>query len=182
MTEQAWVVGGETIEPMEYSEFAENVLQWAHDRNLVHGSKPQDQLFKLVEEYGELCEATVSVGSFFLDAADAIGDCSVVIGVVAAQLDIPFERLTDDYMRLKREEGEASRSLLVGVCLGRLAKAIKNPNESLLWVEALMQEFIHTLIDAADSEDDYKRCLRLAWNEIKDRKGKMVDGVFVKET
>ena len=24
-------------------------------------------------------------------------------------------------------------------------------------------------------------CLELAWNEIKDRKGKMVDGVFVKE-
>lgn len=24
-------------------------------------------------------------------------------------------------------------------------------------------------------------CLEIAWNEIKDRKGKMVDGVFVKE-
>lgn len=26
------------------------------------------------------------------------------------------------------------------------------------------------------------KCLELAWNEIKDRQGKMVDGVFVKES
>jgi len=28
---------------------------------------------------------------------------------------------------------------------------------------------------------DYDECVRMAYNEIKDRKGKMIDGVFVKE-
>lgn len=29
---------------------------------------------------------------------------------------------------------------------------------------------------------DYAKCIERAWNEIKDRKGKMVNGVFVKES
>lgn len=29
---------------------------------------------------------------------------------------------------------------------------------------------------------DFDSCLEAAWEEIKDRKGKMVDGIFVKET
>lgn len=29
---------------------------------------------------------------------------------------------------------------------------------------------------------DYDECVRMAYNEIKDRKGKMIDGVYVKES
>jgi len=29
---------------------------------------------------------------------------------------------------------------------------------------------------------DIKECLEVAWDDIKDRKGKMVDGIFVKES
>jgi hypothetical protein len=28
---------------------------------------------------------------------------------------------------------------------------------------------------------DFNECLKMAYDEIKDRKGKMIDGVFVKE-
>ena len=28
---------------------------------------------------------------------------------------------------------------------------------------------------------DYSKCVELAYNEIKDRKGKIVDGVYIKE-
>ena len=28
---------------------------------------------------------------------------------------------------------------------------------------------------------DFESCVQAAWNEIKDRKGRMIDGVFVKE-
>jgi NTP pyrophosphatase (non-canonical NTP hydrolase) len=34
---------------------------------------------------------------------------------------------------------------------------------------------------AAQNNMDIEDCIEAAWNEIKDRKGRMVDGVFVKE-
>jgi NTP pyrophosphatase (non-canonical NTP hydrolase) len=37
------------------------------------------------------------------------------------------------------------------------------------------------IINAALHNTSVEKCLELAWNEIKDRKGKMINGVFVKE-
>ncbi|EFM92533.1 hypothetical protein appser6_5700 [Actinobacillus pleuropneumoniae serovar 6 str. Femo] len=34
---------------------------------------------------------------------------------------------------------------------------------------------------AINKEINLESCLSLAWQEIKDRKGRMIDGVFVKE-
>ena len=34
---------------------------------------------------------------------------------------------------------------------------------------------------AAQHGVDIEQCIALAWDEIKDRKGRMIDGVFVKE-
>ena len=41
---------------------------------------------------------------------------------------------------------------------------------------------IVVLINIAERNDlSITECVRTAWDDIKDRKGKMVDGVFVKE-
>jgi NTP pyrophosphatase (non-canonical NTP hydrolase) len=93
--------------------FAENVTRWAEDRDLIQGSTREKQFTKLVEEVGELAAALARGKD--LDAIDAIGDCAVVLVVIAAQLGVDF---------------------------------------------------------------DY--CCNEAWTEIKDRKGRMVNGVFVK--
>lgn len=94
--------------------FEDNVVQWANDRNIIGGTKPKDQMLKLVEEFGELSSA-MQKGKL-LDIADAIGDCAVVLCIIAAQHGMRFED-----------------------------------------------------------------CQRGAWDEIKDRKGQVVNGVFVKE-
>jgi NTP pyrophosphatase (non-canonical NTP hydrolase) len=96
------------------SDFTNNVEQWAIDRNIIGGSEPRDQMLKLSEEFGELSRA-IQKGNR-ADAQDAIGDCAVVLCILAAQLGMSF--------------------------------------------------------------DD---CLDAAWDEIKDRRGRLVDGVFVKE-
>jgi NTP pyrophosphatase (non-canonical NTP hydrolase) len=90
------------------------VNQWAHDRDLIAGSKPRDQMLKLVEEMGELANGIQK--NNHAEVEDAIGDCAVVLCILAAQMGMRFDE-----------------------------------------------------------------CQEAAWQEIKDRKGKMVGGVFVKE-
>ncbi len=91
----------------------DDIRNWADDRNLVKGAKPQAQLIKLMEEVGELghgmCRGRKD------KVIDGIGDVIVVLTILAAQHNILIEY-----------------------------------------------------------------CIESAWEEIKDRKGKMVDGVFVK--
>jgi NTP pyrophosphatase (non-canonical NTP hydrolase) len=94
--------------------WADRVTQWAIDRNIIGGTTPKDQFGKLVEEVKELRDA---IEEYDLpDIVDAIGDCSVVLAIIAAQCGLAFEQ-----------------------------------------------------------------CQEAAWEEIKDRKGRIINGTFVKE-
>lgn len=92
----------------------ELIAEWAEARNLIEGSDSFRQLVKLQEEVGELAAgiAKQRVG----EVSDAIGDCVVVLTILALQ--------------------------------------------NGLFIED---------------------CIHRAYQVIKDRKGRMVDGVFVKE-
>jgi NTP pyrophosphatase (non-canonical NTP hydrolase) len=92
----------------------DRIRTWAEARNLIEGSKPVNQVSKLVEELGELATG-VNKGKMDL-IADGIGDAVVVLTILAKQCNMNIED-----------------------------------------------------------------CIDIAWNEIKDRKGKMIDGIFVKE-
>ena len=95
-------------------DFQTRVSQWANDRNLIRGSDPWAQIKKLREEVEELADAIADNDCG--EMIDAIGDCSVVLAIIAEQIGT-------------------------------------------------------TLSD----------CQEHAWTQIKDRRGKMVDGIFVKE-
>ena len=88
------------------------IREWAEARNLIAGSDSFRQLAKLVEETGELA-ADISRGRHI---ADSIGDCVVVLTILATQNGLQIED-----------------------------------------------------------------CIAQAYDEIKDRRGVMKDGVFVKE-
>jgi hypothetical protein len=99
---------------MNETNWAVRIEGWAEARNLIGGSRPKDQMLKLIEELGELSDA---IQKNDLEAAeDAIGDASVVLCIMARQLGL-----------------------------------------------------------------FYPTCQEAAWEQIKDRKGVMVDGVFHKE-
>ena len=89
-----------------------DIIQWAEDRNLIEGSSPMRQFYKLEEEFNELKVSLIYGES----PIDDIGDMIVVLTIIAKMHDLTIEE-----------------------------------------------------------------CIEHAWNEIKDRKGRMVDGVFVKE-
>ena len=94
--------------------YADLIIGWAKDRNLIEGSDLKSQFVKLMEEAGELANAIGKKND--IEFADAIGDMFVVLTIMAAQNGMHIED-----------------------------------------------------------------CIDGAWQEIKDRKGKMLDGIFVKD-
>jgi NTP pyrophosphatase (non-canonical NTP hydrolase) len=93
----------------------EKIRNWSLDRNITHGSTPQAQFIKLVEEVGELASG-IAQGKHEV-VVDGIGDAVVVLTILAAQHNVSIEQ-----------------------------------------------------------------CIEHAWNEIKDRRGMLKDGVWVKES
>lgn len=67
----------------------DNIRRWALARNLIEGSSPDRQLIKLEEEMQELAEAIAADSRE--EYIDAIGDCIVVLTIMAAQRGIYVE-------------------------------------------------------------------------------------------
>lgn len=106
-------------------ELIEQVMQWAKDRNLIEGSSPGRQIYKTMEEATELA---VAIGRYEGEAVyddaeldehkaeimDAIGDITVTLIIIAAQLDMPYENcLQAAYDQIKHRKGRMSNGIFV---------------------------------------------------------------------
>ena len=69
--------------------------------------------------------------------------------------------------------------------MGKLYEEVKELNESVYYNKSPIDDIgdiMVVLINIAERNNlTLEQCLEHAYNDIKDRKGKMVDGVFVKE-
>lgn len=63
---------------------------------------------------------------------------------------------------------------------GELAQAIAKQRDDE-FADAIGDMFVVLTILAAQKHMQIENCIAGAWNEIKDRKGRMVDGIFQKE-
>ncbi|MBN6075747.1 pyrophosphatase [Aggregatibacter actinomycetemcomitans] len=170
-------------------ELIQQIKRWAEARNLIRGSTPQKQMLKLMEEFGELCSGVAKNKPDVIK--DSIGDCFVVLVILNEQkkavssLDWEVACNTDSW------GGSVENGLIY------LAKHIsalnfdsepKNYN-SLETFNEKLGEFINDFKLAVSyltyiaylSELDFKDCVQHAYDEVKDRKGRMIDGFFVKE-
>jgi NTP pyrophosphatase (non-canonical NTP hydrolase) len=78
------------------------IEQWAHDRNLIHGSDPKSQTLKLMSEVGELSDNINKQA----DCRDDIGDCLVVLIILANQKEYKInECLQIAYDSIKNRKG-----------------------------------------------------------------------------
>ena len=81
------------------------IREWAEARNLIAGSDSFRQLAKLAEETGELA-ADISRGRPRRRIADSIGDCVVVLTILAAQNGLQIEDcITQAYDEIKERKG-----------------------------------------------------------------------------
>lgn len=67
----------------------DKIVNWAEERNLITGATTQAQMLKMTEEVGELAAAIARKDEKL--AIDAIGDCVVVLTILAAQIGVTVE-------------------------------------------------------------------------------------------
>lgn len=153
-------------------ELIEKVRTWSVERGL-DTANPTKQRLKLWEEFGEL-NAAIARNSRE-DAIDAIGDMLVVMIIYCQQskcyLDELFEpyEVNTDY----RQETEIYK------IIDFAGMEIFKTRESIYAIKNIITNLSGV---AYKLNTSLERCLQSAYNEIKDRRGRMVNGVFVKES
>ena len=137
---------------MDFKIFKGNVERWAEVRGIYEQSTEAHQQAKALEEIGEYLTSETDE-----ERMDAIGDIAVCI-VNAAYLDTSMEQL-DIHYDIKDAIYDVAYSVVYGsydVGLGILSDL------------------------AVNHKYRFEDCLEMAWNSIKDRKGMMIDGKYVK--
>lgn len=133
------------------------IIGWANERNLIHKENAPKQRLKLIEECGELANAILKDD---VDAQkDAIGDIFVVLIILSEQTgDNDFDFEDDNYHNPLDE-------LIAGIF------------ESF----SMRSRFSYFINVVRGLKLDLTECVNIAWNQIKDRKGKTVNGTFIKD-
>ena len=153
-------------------ELIKKVEQWSIERNL-NTADPNKQRLKLWEEFGELNAAIARDNR--KDAIDAIGDMLVVMIIYKQQLgygsNYVFKPKQDNLDFIGRLE-----DIDLIDCIGH------GIYDSGSYIEGLGMVVDNLTVLAYRLSTNLEECLAAAYDEIKDRRGKMVNGVFVKES
>lgn len=151
--------------------------KWFIDRDLENGGRLDKQALKLSEEFGELCAGYLKQNEKL--TKDSIGDCAVVIVGLALLID------ADVHSIFKRADGVIRKDVMESF---KLLNA--NISEFQLSQDLASKEMCrHNLVRAVAYlksiskalDYDFTDCFELAYNEIKGRKGRWIEGSFVKE-
>ena len=154
-------------------ELIQKIEQWAHDRNIINGSKPIDQAMKLFSEFGELAD-NVGKGR---DCRDDIGDVFVVLTIMAKQ----HGESIDNFLASCGSAYDV-KGAIIELCKNLIVFAnAKNINDDAVMDSLDMSTAILDSIALATGHT-MQECVQIAYDDIKNRKGKMQNGVFIKES
>lgn len=164
---------------MTFEEFRFNVEQWAEARGIYEHSTALAQALKAVSEVGELADAVIKGDREALK--DAIGDVAVCLVNVAR-----MENKNIDMRRNDFDLGEP-RHKAVHMLSASIAYHVSDLATDIAYYGSpLTESFVEAMANMRDlamaNGTTLEECCAAAWNEIKDRKGRMVPGgAFVKE-
>lgn len=81
------------------------IRKWAQHKGILQHGDPKTQTLKLMEELGELAKAIIEQKP--AQVKDALGDCFVVLCIIAAQNDIYLEEAINEvYYEISQREGK----------------------------------------------------------------------------
>ena len=100
----------------------------------------------------------------------------------AYSFDSLIENVTEwaDSRMLIKKENATKQMLKVIEEVGETASALLKSDESKL-IDGIGDSFVTLIILSKQLGVEPSDCLRAAWNEIKDRSGKTVNGTFIKD-
>lgn len=152
----------------------EKVQQWFVDRNL-HEANPVKQFLKLMEESGELFEGIAKDKSELI--YDALGDIQVVL--------IGLDQQIKNGAQIQANQQELELLLMVS-SLGNIAQKLyahicHNETQIPLIKSDLM--FLDSVVSTVSfcNGTTAESCLEEAYEVIKDRKGKMIEGMLERD-
>lgn len=97
----------EVFKKADHRSFGDRVSQWADEQMITKNGKVSGQLKKLREEENELIDALIDNDP--IEIKDAIGDCAVVLAVVAHMNSITFEECLEyAWNEIKDRKGEVN--------------------------------------------------------------------------
>ena len=155
----------------------ENVKQWFIDRDLENGGRLDKQSLKLSEEFGELCAGYLKKNEKL--TKDSIGDCAVVIVGLALLIKEDVHKIFEGSEFVEdRNVTKCLNWLNANISSFQLRQGTRqrkycrfNLGSSISYLKSISNELGY----------DFEECFELAYQEIKDRKGRWIDGSFVKE-
>lgn len=157
---------------MKLQKLITNVQQWSIDRGLDKADSKK-QMLKLYEEFGELASGLAKGNKEVVK--DSIGDVVVALIILAQQQGL--EKISDfniicNHLQPSDLMPQASETIgLISLRVRRTKDEIEEPIVRLI-------SYLRTIVKYENLK--FEDCLSQAWNEIKDRKGKLIDGVWVK--
>ena len=135
------------------------ILQWAKEKDLLKFENAPKQRLKLLEEVGEAAGAILKNKTD--DIKDSIGDIFVVLVILSDQLS---EEILFDMNGVAKDDDQDFVFLFDNIL-----------NSKRIYFSISYLNDICKKLDL-----DLTECANLAWNEIKDRKGNTINGVFIK--
>lgn len=149
------------------------IVDWAKERELDTKGTVQGQKMKTIEELAELIIGISKDNKEIIK--DSIGDVAVTL-IIGNMLD-----WRHSLIRVYNDAREAKRSFTGKV--DRVSWIINQMDmtKSAYGIIYLHNIFIGLVGIANDYDLEFLDCLESAYNEISNRKGKMINGTFVKE-
>lgn len=157
-------------------ELTELTRKWFLGRDITQGDIFK-QTLKLFEEMGELCAGYAKQKEQL--TKDSVGDCAVVVVGLAMMIELdPVEIMIKAVEARKGNIKECFELMIDNASEFQFSRKLEvkiNAKFNLLRIVSYLKAIAHKL------GYDFVDCFEVAYNEIKDRKGKWIDGSFVKE-
>lgn len=174
--------------------YNKKIVEWAYARNIIKGATAKDQCLKLVSEFGEMCTRIAYLqgmqnsiseeGELLKRVQDDFGDQFVVLSIITEQLGMSYPEVLEsvnlcaaEYEMMAKE----ARPYILGAELGYLADNLLKKNHQAAATNIANCFFLLGEI-SSNMKLKISQSVSMAYNEIKDRKGVMFEGSFVKSS
>lgn len=161
---------------MNLNELIKKIEQWAIDRGLDKNGTVEGQLIKTAEEVAELI---IGISKDNIDVIkDSVGD--VFVTLVIGNM---FEKQTsiDDFKEFTQGIKTATKSKIDA--MSELNNALSHFYYITRYGRGAIRCLTLTIIEITNYYNlDFTDCVESAYKEISGRKGKVINGTFVKES
>ena len=155
------------------------IQEWAKERKIYEELTPFEELLKTHEEVGELIKACYDNDK--LAIKDAIGDVMVTLINYCYMVKEDSEQVINEGLTMKPDKVAAKVRLAihVGMVLSEMLRFEYKRERPPLYCSPCLIRGINSI--ALLKNTTLEECLNIAYNEIKNRTGKMINGKFVKD-